>query len=49
MCKGKVSEDEYLFEGPKNENNTFCMSADGFHNFWLCFLKNIQNMFLVAS
>jgi hypothetical protein len=24
------------------------MSADGFHNFWGCFLKNIQNMFLVA-
>jgi hypothetical protein len=31
-----VSRGEY-FEGPINHGNTFCMSYDGFHNFWLPF------------
>jgi hypothetical protein len=33
-----------IFEGPKNQNSTFFMSADGSHNFWLYFyVEKIQN------
>jgi hypothetical protein len=35
-----VSRDEYsFFEGPKNQNSTFLMSADGFHHLLLSFCE----------
>jgi hypothetical protein len=42
IIKGIVSQDEYVFEGPKNQNIIFCMSADGFDQFWLFFYDNNQ-------
>ncbi len=39
-----MSQDEYIFEDPKNQ-----MSAHGFHNFLLSFMKNIQNKVLLIS
>ncbi len=34
-----------FLEGLKTniKNNTFCIIADGFHNFWLPFCEEIQN------
>jgi hypothetical protein len=37
LFKGRVSRDEYLFEGSKNQISTFCISADSFYNIWLPF------------
>jgi hypothetical protein len=31
--KGIVSQDEYFFEDPKNQNSIIRMTADGFQNF----------------
>ncbi len=42
IIKGIVSQDEYFFEGPKNQNIIFCMSADGFDHFWLSFCDDNQ-------
>jgi hypothetical protein len=33
VLKGTVSRDGHFFEGSKNENSMFCMSAEGFHDF----------------
>ncbi len=47
--KGIVSRDENLFAGHKNQNSTFCMIADGFHNLWLSFFLTSKIKFLLAS
>ncbi len=38
-----MSPDEYFFEGPKNQNSTFWMRAESFHNFGFLFGKEIKN------
>jgi hypothetical protein len=44
-----VSRGKYIFDGPKNQNITFCMCSDGLTMFEGLSVKKIQIKLLLAS
>jgi hypothetical protein len=49
MFKVIVSRDKIFFLNSLKSKHIFCVEADGFHIFWLSFVKKTKIMFLLAS